>query len=224
MSKKKNTLPLNSLIQNYQSVCHLILIHRLPMSNTYNLNQELNTSTIVNDLPTASNSVSQTDVAIQVEQLEGRQRHVLAKILIPSSLDRVWQVLTDYEACAEFMPNLIESKRLQFSTEDIQIEQVRTKSFMGMSFSARSLFNVKEKFPQEIHYQQIEGDMKALSGYWQLESKNLADGQDVVELIYDFTICPKRIFPMALVEHILSHDVPANMLAIRQRVEDLYSN
>ncbi len=192
------------------------------MSNTYNLKQELNTSTTIGDLPTDSNSVSQTNVAIKVEQLEGRQRRVLAKILIPSSLDQVWQVLTDYEACAEFLPNLIESRRLQLSTEDVQIEQVRTKNFMGMSFSARSLFNVEEKFPHEIHYQQIEGDMKALSGYWRLEPQNLADGKAAIELIYDFTICPKRIFPMALVEHILSHDVPANMLAIRQRVEDLY--
>jgi hypothetical protein len=27
---------------------------------------------------------------------------------------------------------------------------------------------------------------------------------------------------MALVEHILSHDIPANMLIIRQRVEEIF--
>lgn len=188
------------------------------MSNTYNLQQQVNTSTITTD----SNSVSQSDVAINVEQLEGRERRVLAKILIPASLDQVWSVLTDYNACAEYLPNLTESRRLQLSTEDIQVEQIRTKNFMGMSFSASSLFNVKEKFPQEIHYQQIEGDMKALSGSWQLKPQDLENGQTVVELIYDFTICPKRIFPMALVENILNNDIPANLLAIRQRVEDLY--
>ena len=188
------------------------------MSNTYNLQQEVNTSTITAD----SSSVSQTDVAINVEQLEGRERRVLAKILIPASLDQVWSVLTDYNACAEYLPNLTESRRLQLSTKDIQVEQIRTKNFMGMSFSARSLFNIKEKFLLEIHYEQIEGDMKALSGSWQLNPQDLPNGQTVVELIYDFTICPKRIFPMALVENILSNDIPANLLAIRQRVEDLY--
>ena len=215
MSNTENTLPLTHQFQIINSFVIQSLSTSIPMSNTYNLQQqELSTSTIVNDLP--------TDVAIQVEQLEERQRRVLAKILIPASLEQVWQVLTDYNTCAEFLPNLTESRRLQLSTKDIQIEQVRTKNFMGMNFSARSLFNVQEKFPHSIHYQQIEGDMKSLSGYWQLKPHNLANGQDVVELIYDFTICPKRIFPMALVEHILSNDIPANMLAIRQRVEDIY--
>ncbi len=148
----------------------------------------------------------------------------MAEIEIPYSLEEVWQVLTDYEAFVEFMPNLIESRRLQDPTLGDCIEQVRTKSFMGMNFSARSVFEVKEEFPHTIHYQLIEGDMKAFSGCWRLEPIASAESDAGTNLIYDFFVSPKRILPMALVEHVLSHDVPAHLMAIRQRVADLYDD
>ena len=172
----------------------------------------------------ATDMNTQQTVELKIEQLEKRTKHVLAKIYIPYSLDRVWQVLTNYEAFADFMPSLNECRRLDPSSEGIRIEQVRTKSFMGMSFSASSIFDIEEKFPHEIHYRLVEGDMKALSGYWRLKQKQLENGKAVVELIYDFTVCPKRIFPMALVEHILSHDIPDTMVAIRERVAQLYDS
>ena len=187
------------------------------MTNTQNFTEtEFNTSN------SPETSISESDVQVRVEKLEKRQRRVLAQIQIPYALDRVWQVIADYEAFREFMPNLIESRRLQHSKAGDRIEQVRTKSFMGMNFSARSVFDVQEEFPHQIHYQLVEGDMKAFSGYWRLKPINFSEPEAGTNLIYDFFVSPKRIFPMALVEQVLSHDVPANLLAIRQRVADLY--
>lgn len=189
------------------------------MTNTHSFTQsEFNTSNSPETL------ISSDDVNVKVEKLEKRERQVLAEIQIPYSLEQVWQVLIDYEAFVEFMPNLIESRRLQSSTQGDRIEQVRTKSFMGMNFSARSVFEVKEEFPHKIHYQLIEGDMKAFSGCWRLEPIGSAESDAGTNLIYDFLVSPKRILPMALVEHVLSHDVPANLMAIRQRVADLYGD
>ena len=166
--------------------------------------------------------ISESDVKVRVEKLEKRQRRILAQIQIPYSLEQVWQVLTDYEAFVEFMPNLIESRRLQHSTAGDLIEQVRTKSFMGRNFSARSVFKVKEEFPHLIHYQLVEGEMKAFSGYWRLEPIGSPESDAGTNLIYDFFVLPKRVFPMALVERVLNHDIPMELLAIRQRVADLY--
>ncbi len=162
-------------------------------------------------------------VETKIEKLEGRQRSVLAKIQIPYSVEQVWKVLTDYEAFTEFTPDLIQSRCLKDPDRGIRLEQVRTKSFMGMNFSAHSVFAIKENFPHEIHYQLIEGDMKDMSGYWRLEPCSLSNSKTGVDLTYDFFVSPKPIFPMALVERILSHDIPANMLAIRKRVEELFS-
>ena len=199
------------------------------MSKAYDLQQNSNFSTTASNFKAepesetsnSADSAIQSAVKIKIEKLEGRQRRVFAQIQIPYPLEQVWQVLTDYEAFVEFMPSLIQSKRLEHPTVGIRIEQVRTKNFMGRNFSARSVFDIEEKFPHEIHYQLIEGDMQTFSGYWRLEPWSLSESKAGTDLVYDFFVMPKRIFPMALVEHILSHNIPANMLLIRQRVEEI---
>ena len=202
------------------------------MSKTYDFGQKSDFSDSTDDFKTQMesktlNSHTDTailqDVKIKIEKLEGRQRRIFAKIQIPYPLEQVWPVLTDYEAFSKFMPNITQSRRLEHPTGGIYLEQVRTKSFMGMKFSARSVFDVEEKFPHEIHYQLIEGDLKAFSGYWRLELWDPSDEKAGVNFIYNFLVLPKPIFPLALVENILSHDVPMSLLAIRQRVEELYS-
>jgi len=178
---------------------------------------------------TNSEPITNTDliapqaVDIKIEKLENRQRRVFAKIQIPYSLEQVWQVLTDYEAFTEFMPNFTQSRRLAHPTGGIRLEQVRTKSFMGMKVSTKLVVDIEENFPSKIHYQQVEGDFKNFSGYWQLKPWNLSLDQDGVELSYNFLIWPKPILPGALVEHVLSHDIPVSMLAIRKRIEKLFS-
>jgi ribosome-associated toxin RatA of RatAB toxin-antitoxin module len=181
------------------------------MSRTNNLSQNLDFSKVSSDFETE----------LKIEQLEGRQRHIFAKVPIAHPLEKVWQTLTDYEAFTEFMPGLTESKLLTHPKGGIRLEEVRTKNFMGMKFSFRSVFEIEEKFPHEIRYQLIKGDLKALSGYWRLEPWSFPNQKAGVDLIYDFLILPKPLLPTALVEHILSHDIPTSLLAIRQRIEKL---
>ena len=202
------------------------------MSNTHGLQQESNVATTASHLKNtpesatsnATASVAPSDVTVKIEKLEGRQRRVFAKLQIPYPVEHVWHVLTDYEAFAEFMPGLIRSRRLDHPTGGVRIEQVRTKNFMGMTLSARSVMDIEETFPHTIHYQLIEGDMKALSGYWQLEPWSLSESTAGTDLMYDFSVTPKPILPMVLVEHLLSHDIPASVLAIRQRVEEIFGS
>lgn len=162
------------------------------------------------------------DVEIKTEQIEGQKCRVCASIDIPYSLEQVWQVLTDYETYAEFIPNLIHNRLLDCPTGRIVIEQVRLKKFMGMKFYARTVMNIEEKFPNKIHYQLIEGDFKDLSGYYQLEPWFLTDGQSGIKLYHNFLVWPKRMQPVKLVEDVLRNDEPMNLLAIRQRVEKLF--
>lgn len=159
---------------------------------------------------------------IKIEKLEGQQRHILAKIEIPYPLEQVWKVITDYESFAEFIPNMIGICRLEHPTGGIRLEQIRTKSLVGIKISARSVVEIEERFPHEIHYQLIEGDLKEFSGYWRLEAKSSSQCQTGAELIYDFSVLPKPIIPTPVFNHFLSNDIPAILLAVRQRVEILF--
>lgn len=172
------------------------------MSPIQNLNTELN-------------------VDLKIEKLEGRKRRILAKTEIPYPLENVWQVITDYESFAEFMPGMIESRRLDHP-KGIRLEQVRTKSLIGIKISARSVVNIKEKFPYEIHYQLVEGDLKEFSGYWRLKDIKSSDEKAKVELTYDFSVLPKSIIPTPIFEHFLSNDVPASLMAVRHQVGKLF--
>ncbi len=200
------------------------------MSKAYDLEQKSNFSTTASNFKTEpesetsnfADSAIQSAVNIKIEKLEGRQRRVFAKIQIPYPLEQVWQVLTEYDAFAEFMPSMSQIRRLEAPDGGIRLEQTRTKSFMGMQKSFRSVFDVEEKFPHEIHYRLVEGDMKAFTGYWQLEAWQPSNGKVGVDLIYNISVLPKPIIPAALFEHVLSKDVPATLLAVRQRVEDLF--
>lgn len=202
------------------------------MSKAYDLKQKSNLSTTASNFKTepesetsnSADSAIQSAVNIKIEKLEGRQRHVFAKIQIPYPPQPVWQVLTEYEAFAESIPTLTQCRRLESPTEGIRIEEVRTNNFLGIKFSARSVFHIEEEFPHKIHYRLIEGDMKEFYGYWRLERGSLSESKAETDLIFDFFVLPQRIFPMALVEYMLNQNVPANMLAIRQRVADVFGS
>lgn len=202
------------------------------MSKAYDLKQKSNLSSAANNFNTepesetsnSADSAIQSAVNIKITKFPGRQRHVLAKLSIPYSQEQVWQTLSACEAFAEFIPTLTQSKRQNLPTGGILLEEVRTNSFLGINFSARTVFEIAEKFPHSIHYRLIEGDMKEFFGYWRLKPGSSSPAKAEIELIFDFFVLPKRIFPLALVEHMLQQNIPANMLAIRQRVEDIFGS
>ena len=161
-------------------------------------------------------------VEIKIEKLKGRKRQLFAKIQILHPLEQVWQVITNYEAFIEFMPDVTQSQRLYHPTGGIRLEQIRSKSFMGIKKNVRSVCDVEEKFPNHVHYQLIEGELDEYSAYWRLEPWKLSDETAGVDLICEISVLPNPIVPGPLVDIIMNQDMPATLLAIRQRVETLF--
>ena len=161
-------------------------------------------------------------VEVKTEQVEGRKRRISAKISIPRQVEQVWQVLTDYEALAEFIPNLGKSERLKHPQGGIRLEQIGTQRLLRVNFSARVVLDIEEVFLQAIHFNMVEGDFNAYSGCWRLEPETKEDGSGT-SLSYTVLVWPKRTMPIVFLERCLQHDLPLNLLAIRQRVEELFS-
>lgn len=164
-----------------------------------------------------------SNMSIKIDKLKGSRRHILASIEIPYSIEQVWQVITDYDSFASYIPNMTECRRLPHPTVGIRLEQIRTKSLMGMKVSARSVVDVEERFPHEVYYEQVEGDLKEFSGYWRLDSKALSQLSAGVELMYDFSVAPKPIIPAPIFSHFLNHDILAILIAVRQRTVNLFA-
>ncbi len=155
---------------------------------------------------------------LSVDKLEGLKRHVSAQVQIPYSSEQVWQIISDYEAFSEFIPTIAQSNRLEHPTGGIRIEEVRARKIAGMSFSARAIFDITEKYPHEINYQLVEGDMEEFSGYWRLKPVKFSELGTMTDLTFDFLVIPKPRLPMVLIDRALSHIISANLFAIYQRI------
>jgi ribosome-associated toxin RatA of RatAB toxin-antitoxin module len=161
-------------------------------------------------------------VEVQIEKIAERQRQISAKIQIPQPVEQIWKVLTDYEALADFIPNLAKSRLIEHPKGGIRLEQIGSGRLLNFNFCARVVLDLEEYFPKEINFRMIEGDFKGFSGSWYLEPYSLGECVGT-NLCYTIQVWPKLTMPVTIVENRLSKDLRLNMLAIHQRVEELAS-
>lgn len=157
------------------------------------------------------------DVAVVTEPI-GRQRQISATIQIPHPITHIWQILTDYDHLADFIPNLAKSQRIEHPQGGIRLEQVGVESLLRLKFCARVVLDMVEHFPHQLDFNMVEGDFKLFQGCWQLNSL----APDTTELCYTVTILPPRVMPVRLIERRLSNGLIVNLSAIYQRAEVLF--
>ncbi|QIR36602.1 cyclase [Tolypothrix sp. PCC 7910] len=159
-------------------------------------------------------------VDIQIAKIAERQRQITAKIQIPQPIEKIWKVLTDYEALVDFIPNLAKSRRLEHPEGGIRLEQVGSQRLLNFNFCARVVLDLEEYFPKEINFRMVEGDFKGFSGSWRLEPYPCGDVMGT-NLCYTIEVWPKLTMPVTIIENRLSKDLQSNLLAVYQRVQQL---
>ncbi len=189
------------------------------MTEQYNITEAIEVPSTEEGLSLAD-TIAAESVEVKVEKITQRQRQITAKVQIPHPVEKVWQVLTDYEALAEFIPNLSKSNRIEHPNGGVRLEQVGSQRLLRFNFSARVVIDLEEYFPKEINFQMVEGDFKAFSGSWNLEACQL-DQQTGTYLCYTVKIWPKAMMPVSFIENRLTQDLRLNLLAVKERVEQL---
>jgi len=159
------------------------------------------------------------EVEVKTDKAEGRQRQISAKIQIPYTVDKIWQILTDYDHLADFVPNLTQSQCIEHPQGGIRIEQVGAESLLKLKFCARVVLDMVEHFPSRIDFNMVEGDFKVFQGQWLLEP--IANGTGT-ELSYQLLVMPHRLMPIAMIERRLKGGMILNLSAIRQRADVLF--
>jgi ribosome-associated toxin RatA of RatAB toxin-antitoxin module len=201
-----------------------------PVTEAYGLNPNSVSTSESRDIAeskTVVTTVAGHNIEIQTERLEGRRCCLSASIEIPHAIEQVWQILTDYEHLADFIPNLAKSRQMQHPTGGIRIEQIGTENLFRLKFCARVVLDMIEQFPHQIEFQMIEGDFKAFHGSWQLQPilpAGCVNGLAVpaTNLCYSVVIWPPRTMPIGMIERRLSSSLANNLLAIRQRADALF--
>ncbi|WP_008309289.1 SRPBCC family protein [Leptolyngbya sp. PCC 6406] len=165
---------------------------------------------------TTPDPIQAAAVEVTTEKLEGRNRRIRARITVPCSLEQVWQVLTDYDGLADFIPNLALSRRIDHPTQGIRLEQVGAQCFLNIKFCARVVLDMVEQFPHQLSFQMVEGDFKRFQGCWSLEAVDSPEGM-MTQLAYEVTLLPPRAIPGTLIERHLCQHLTQNLQAIRHQ-------
>ena len=99
----------------------------------------------------------------------GEDGEYVVRLLVKTSMEHAWQVLTDYENFAEFLPGVSSSELLENNGDRKVFEQINNIKTFVFSIESRVKIATTESYPAQIDFQAIDGDLETLNGKWTLE-------------------------------------------------------
>lgn len=177
------------------------------------------------------------DIEIEIQKTGYNRRMIQSRVSIDSSLQTVWNILTDYEKLADFIPGLAVSQLLQKTDNFARLFQIGQQSLaFGLKFKAKGVIDCYEKEIQnlpfgkrrDIEFKMIEGDFQLFQGKWSVEQittgeYDVADsiiGQEFhTNLSYVVDVEPKVWLPVHLVQGRLCREIKMNLLCIKEAAE-----
>lgn len=145
------------------------------------------------------------------------KRQVDVQLLIPHSIEQVWQCLTTYDRLPDVIPNLIHCRQLGHTGTHKLVEMVGYCRILNVNFSLRLVLEVVESALYQLETRLVEGDLRSYQGLWRLEEK----GDRSTLLSYSAEIVPKLGMPIGLIERQVQTLLPLNFLAIRQYLDQV---
>lgn len=176
-------------------------------------------------------------IEIQVEKIANNRRRIQSRVSIQASLDTVWNILTDYEGLADFIPSLTVSQLLEKRENFARLLQIGQQNLaFGLKFKAKGIIDCYEKDIQtfssgqrrDIEFKMIEGDFKHFEGKWSVEQRSTRkhnqsytiEGQGFcTTLFYVVEVEPKLWLPVHLVQGKLCGEIKINLSCIQSTAE-----
>lgn len=144
-------------------------------------------------------------------------RCVVASITVKAPVREVWNILTAYESLPEIVPNLAISKILSRENNKVRILQEGCKALLYMVLHARVILDLCEKLEQEISFEQVEGDFDSFQGKWLLEQ--LGNRHTLLKYSVESKMHKNALLSEAIMEEVIYEDLPSNLCAIRDYIE-----
>ncbi|XP_050204198.1 uncharacterized protein LOC126654163 [Mercurialis annua] len=179
------------------------------------------------------------DVFIQIKKLGTNSRRIRSKISINATLETIWNILTDYEKLADFIPGLAVSKLLDKKENFARLYQIGQQDLaLGLKFNAKAILDCFEKEVEifgygkrrDIEFKMTEGDFQLFEGKWSIEQVtksrseecNDSVGEELeTSLSYFVDVKPKLWLPVHLVEGRLCKEIQTNLSCIREQAQKM---
>ena len=159
--------------------------------------------------------VERGEVIVRSLAVEGTTAgRVLAAVAIAAPAAAVWEVMVDVEHAPAFVPGLRRARVLEREAAHELIEHTVKYAVFLPEFTYR--YRADYQRPARIDFQRVSGDLRALQGTWTLRPS--ADGGGTV-VVYSVALDPGFFVPQWLVRQSLRKNLPAVLLALRERVQ-----
>ncbi|GJQ12178.1 hypothetical protein GpartN1_g3969.t1 [Galdieria partita] len=156
-----------------------------------------------------------------IERPTRNRRTIICGLVVCANMKALWDLLTDYEHLADFIPNLSVSRLRYHPQGGIRLEQEGVQSVLGFRFRASVILDMYEKFSEdkaEIDFVLADSqDFDLFEGSWLMYPLK----RNWTHLIYQVTVQPKRFVPVQAVEWRIREDVPTNLQSIKSYIESL---
>lgn len=143
------------------------------------------------------------------------------RILVTSSIDNAWKVLTDYDRFAEFLPGVKSSQILENNGDRKVFEQINKIKTLVFSIESRVEIATRESYPEQIAFKAIDGDLKTLNGEWLLEpvSPYPSAPPDQVLMTHKVRVEPGKAPSDSIFFNIYENRLKETIAAIKQETE-----
>ena len=109
------------------------------------------------------------DLYVDVDR-NGRTFAVRAEATVAAPVSMVWEVLTDYDNLARFIPGLSVSSVNRRSGNRVQVEQKGEARFLFFSYPIEVVLEVLESPSSSISSRAVGGNLRRMSGRYDLKS------------------------------------------------------
>eukprot|EP00854_Cymbomonas_tetramitiformis_P007113 gene7113-8486_t len=173
--------------------------------NTQDLTKRDKTPSAESDEPLSSPKVTVDRVGSQVN----------------APVEVVWNVLTDYERLADFIPGLIENTVLSRSGDRVRLSQVAAEEIaFGASVKVKAVLDIRvPKYSlvgvasQDICFTLVESrELKEFTGTWHIQQG--PTGSLTTQLAYVTQVRPQTVLPVGILIGRVKREVKDNLAAV----------
>jgi ribosome-associated toxin RatA of RatAB toxin-antitoxin module len=151
----------------------------------------------------------------------GQKGKYTCRLLVKSSVDNAWKVLTDYDNYANFLPGVTKSALIQSNGDRKVFEQINKIKTLIFSIESRIQIATIESYPQQIAFEAVEGDLENLDGTWTLEpvSSYPSAPPDQVLITHQVVVEPAKAPSDGIFFDIYEDRLEETLMAIKQETE-----
>jgi ribosome-associated toxin RatA of RatAB toxin-antitoxin module len=145
----------------------------------------------------------------------GSEGNFTGQVLVRTSVQTAWSVLTDYNGFSSFVPSIAESRVLQSNGNRKVFEQVNVIRVFPFTRRSRVVISSVESYPQQIAFSLVEGDIESLQGVWRIQPR----GDNQVLITHQVAIDPGSSPMRGLFFNIYKSTLASTLAALKQEME-----